>query len=96
MATQHVAVWPVATVLIEVSVPLEASEYVERAFVPASAITMCPTASKFTAKGTAPGSALTTGDGERYPKGPTRNTSMSLPLAFVVTNRLDPSGVNAT
>ena len=65
------------------------------AFVPASVTTRLPAASKVTAKGTVPGSAFTTAL-DSVPKNPTRNTSMLLPFAFVVTMSCVPSGENAT
>ena len=59
-------------------------------------MTRCPAESKEIGKGTAPGSAFTTGEGESWPNRPTPNTSMSLPLAFVVTISFEPSGEKAT
>ena len=48
------------------------------------------------ANGTVPGSEFTTGWADSRPPDPTPNTSMSLPLALVVTMSWRPSGVNAT
>ncbi len=75
-----------------VTVPPGLRAKVASALVPASAMTRWPAASKEIAKGTAPGSEFTTGVGDSSPKRPTPNTSMSLPLALVVTISLEPSG----
>lgn len=66
------------------------------AFVPASAMTRWPAWSKLIANGTVPGSEFTTGAADRRPSNPTPNTSMSLPLALVVTISWRPSGEKAT
>ena len=67
------------------------------ALVPASATTRWPAGSKVTAKGTVSAApTFTTGEGESSPKRPTPNTSMSLPLALVVTISWEPSGEKAT
>jgi hypothetical protein len=74
-------------------VPLRLSWKVDRAFVPASAITRWPNGSKEIANGTVPGSLLTVARPDRSPPKPTPNTSMSLPLPLVMTTSWVPSGV---
>ena len=66
------------------------------ALVPASETRRFPAASNSTAKGTAPGSDVTTGVVEGSPNPSTPNTSTELVLPFVVTTSFEPSGVKAT
>ena len=94
--TQQVAAWPVPTASSFVTVPSALSVKLASALVPASATSRRPWSSKATAKGTSPGSELTTGLAESRPRGLIRNTSMALPLPLVVTSSWRPSGEKAT
>src|SRR6202035_5761886 len=59
-------------------------------------MTRWPARSKLIANGTMPGSEFFTGAADSRPSNLTPNTSMSLPLALVVTISCRPSGENAT
>ena len=87
---------PVPTASTSETVPLAERLNVARLSVPALAMTRWPAASNEMAKGTVAASGFTTGDADGTPNGPTPNTSMSLPLAFVVTMSCEPDCENAT
>jgi len=93
VVTQQSAARPSAVDPSSVSDPPGASAYVVSALVAASVTTRCPARSKVNPKGTGVADGLTTGDPVTEPDGVRLNTSMSLPLALVVTTRWRPSGV---
>src|ERR1035441_3409858 len=84
-ATQQVADCPVPTESSRTTVPDALSLNDASALLPALAMTRCPAWSKAIANGTVPGSGFTTGLIDRRPPECTPNTSMSLPVALVVT-----------
>src|SRR5262249_57508069 len=95
-AIQHSATCPSGCDLAPVRVPGCCTAYVETELAPASPTARRPAGAKVNANGTGVADGFATGVADRRPFGATWNTSIVLPLAFVVTSSSRPSGVKPT
>jgi hypothetical protein len=77
-------------------VPSPLSPYVVRELAPASPEASLPCGVNVNANGTGVAELLTTGVVESVPSRRTRNTSILLPLIFVVTSSWRPFGLKPT